>query len=91
MIDITIPDIESDQTFAMMSGLSGPEEVFRLCREASEDIRAWLVASGFNKDILDRLRFESLIVPYMFACRRSGERRGEMKSASILGALFPID
>lgn len=85
---IPTPQIEYDRTVSHMLNVEGPDEIYKLSIEASEAVRHWL-RQYMDPEQLSRLRFESLIVPYMFEARRIGDRRGQKRAQSMLSGLFP--
>ena len=80
MHDAKLPNISDDQTFSYMHNLQGPEEIMKLAVAASEEVRIYLSrCTHLKKDVLDQIRFETLILPFMFEARRLGDARGQVR------------
>ena len=90
MRHLPLPSIEYDQTLSHILCEPGPDEIMKLARDASESVREWLAQYAINQRLLAQLRFESLILPFMFEARRIGERRGEKMAASQIAGLYPL-
>jgi hypothetical protein len=84
-----LPDISEDRVLSTMLGVSGPDEIVRLSIDASEEVRNWLSQYGIDRGLLNQTRFESLIMPFMFAARRLGDIRGVAREKSMFAGLFP--
>jgi hypothetical protein len=84
-----LPNISDDLTFSYMHNVPGPDEIFDLTAAASEQVRDYLRQYMRDPALLDRLRFESLIMPFMFEARRIGDARGRVREQSMFAGLFP--
>ena len=84
-----MPDISADFTFSSMHGLPGPDEIVSLSVAASEQVRTCLKDRGLDANVLDCIRFEGLIMPFMFEARRIGDARGVARERSMFSGLFP--
>jgi hypothetical protein len=85
-----LPNLAMDRTFSAGTDLLGPDRIFALAKEASEDVRDWLAChAGLSRDILDRHRFEGLILGYLFEARRIGDRRGQYRATNPIAAFYP--
>lgn len=84
-----LPNIDQDRTFSVMHNLPGPDEMMKLSVAASEQVRNCLRPYLVHPSVLDQIRFESLIMPYMFEARRIGDARGRAREQSLFAGLFP--
>jgi hypothetical protein len=84
-----LPDLNADRAFSHMHNVPGPDEIAKLAVAASEQVREYLAQHLNNKALLDRLRFETLIMPFMFEARRIGDARGQAREKSMFSGLFP--
>jgi hypothetical protein len=84
-----LPNISDDLTFSYMHNVPGPDEIVDLSVAASEQVRDYLRQYMRDPALLDRLRFESLILPFMFEARRIGDIRGQAREKSMFAAVFP--
>ena len=64
------------------------DAIFELSLSASEEVRKWL-GQYFSRDVLDRLRFEGLLLPFFFEARRIGDVRGQKRAENAVAGLFP--
>ena len=84
-----LPDISADCAFSWMHDVPGPDEIMSLSVAASEQVRKYLRDRGLDANILDCIRFEGLIMPFMFEARRIGDARGVARERSMFAGLFP--
>jgi len=84
-----LPNVSNDLTFSYMHNVPGPDEIVDLSVAASEQVRNYLRQYMRDPALLDRLRFESLILPFMFEARRIGDARGQAREKSMFSGLFP--
>lgn len=83
-----LPNVDHDKTLSSILGQPGPEKMVQLSIEASENVREYL-SQWMHKETLNALRFETLILPFMFEARRIGEARGVAREHEPVSALFP--
>ena len=83
-----LPNVGDDLTFSYMHNVPGPDRIVDLSVAASEQVRDCLRQHMKDPALLDRLRFESLIMPFMFEARRIGDIRGQAREKSMFAGLF---